>query len=88
MSETIKVSAKVVDAKYNVATKEIILSLDVGGKKKAARLPSSSLIKFETEPDTEVEIMIDYARAFKNRKHPITIETTEDMLDSEEDLPL
>jgi len=99
MSKKVTVDAKVLDANYSIATNEIVLSLNVEGKRRSSKLTKPQVLDMllrygeikelpKEGSHKEMEILNKCARDFVKRVDPIKILTTEEMLSKEGDLHL
>lgn len=80
----IKVEAKIVESRYDLATNSVLVSLDIEGKRKAASISAESFIKFEASPEQSRSIMMEYSKSLKQRTLPLYIEMTAEQLEGDE----
>ena len=82
-NELIKVQAKVVDARYDLMSNSVLVSLDINGVRRGIEIKEENVIQFEIDRVKAREIMQEYAQAWKRRVLPVMLELTEKQLSGE-----
>jgi len=80
--KTVTVEAKVIDARHDFSTNEILVKLDVDGKRMAVRLDAKSIFGFA---EIDRDVMKQYAEGLSKRRLPIKLEVLESQMKMEED---
>jgi hypothetical protein len=78
--KVVTVEANVVDARYDFSSNEILVKLDLKGKKVAVRLNSEAIFG---SISVDIETMKQYAEAMARRKLPIKLEVLESQLEED-----
>lgn len=82
----VKVTANIIEVKFDINQCKIFLSLDINGEKKTVEISPEQLIQFQTDQSTKQSIMLKYYNAWKARQEkglPVNLQLTEKQLRGE-----
>ena len=80
--DVVTIDARVVEARHDFSSNEILVKLNANGKRFAVRLNSEAIFG---KIDMDKEVMQQYAEALSRRQLPIKLEVLESQLDFKEE---